>query len=547
MNYFKDNKNFYPTPDKIILDMTEGLDLKDKVILEPQAGKANILKFIKQFGPKEMLACELDQDLSYTVKYNCDTFLCRDFFDVTMEQVTHVDYIIANPPFSDAVDHVLHCFSIMPAGCEMRFLVNHDSYTENKNKKWNEVRKTVAMYSGSYRHIGQCFQDAERKTSVSVGLIRVKYPENDSIGFGDEFEMMDSEDYQGEGLVPYNRLKELVNRYKAAVNFFDEVNAKCGEMSKIGSVFSNFQFTLSVGRDETVYSKEAFAKDLQKKAWRTIFAEMDMKKFLTSELKNDIDKFVEQQTVIPFTYKNVMKMIEIVVGTNSERMDKAYITAFDNLTQYYKENRYGREGWVTNNNYMLNKKFILPRVFNNDYGKMSVHWNGNNEYIDDLVRILCHITGTDYNSVPNDLHHFVGSRHEQEYEVYDTPEIREKYGKRYDAYLRDSWNAEKVKITKDEYIQNCIDLSFKKKDIRINLPFGKWFEFGFFRIKGFKKGTAHVEFLDDDIWARFNQEISRIKGFQLPPEMAKKSKNKKHQKKEELVKEHKQQPLTIFD
>lgn len=39
---------------------------------------------------------------------------------------------------------------------------------------------------------------------------------------------------------------------------------------------------------------------------------------------------------------------------------------------------------------------------------------------------------------------------------------------------------------------------------------------GFFKIRGFKKGTMHFEFLDEEVWARFNMEVARIRGWQLP-------------------------------
>ena len=38
---------------------------------------------------------------------------------------------------------------------------------------------------------------------------------------------------------------------------------------------------------------------------------------------------------------------------------------------------------------------------------------------------------------------------------------------------------------------------------------------GFFRIRGYKKGTMHFEFLDEDVWNKFNYEVARIKGWQL--------------------------------
>lgn len=38
----------------------------------------------------------------------------------------------------------------------------------------------------------------------------------------------------------------------------------------------------------------------------------------------------------------------------------------------------------------------------------------------------------------------------------------------------------------------------------------------FFEIKGYKKGTVHVKFKDDKIWALFNRRVAEIKGYPLP-------------------------------
>jgi len=45
---------------------------------------------------------------------------------------------------------------------------------------------------------------------------------------------------------------------------------------------------------------------------------------------------------------------------------------------------------------------------------------------------------------------------------------------------------------------------------------GEWFNWGFFRCKGYKKGTMHFEFLDEDVWFKFNYECAKAKGWALP-------------------------------
>ena len=47
-------------------------------------------------------------------------------------------------------------------------------------------------------------------------------------------------------------------------------------------------------------------------------------------------------------------------------------------------------------------------------------------------------------------------------------------------------------------------------------PWGKWFTWGFFRCKAFKKGTMHFEFLDEAVWSRFNRRVAELRGWALP-------------------------------
>ena len=35
-----------------------------------------------------------------------------------------------------------------------------------------------------------------------------------------------------------------------------------------------------------------------------------------------------------------------------------------------------------------------------------------------------------------------------------------------------------------------------------------------------KKGTMHFEFLDENIWFKFNYEVSKLKGWELPKKKA---------------------------
>jgi hypothetical protein len=194
----------------------------------------------------------------------------------------------------------------------------------------------------------------------------------------------------------------------------------------------------------------------------------------------DINKFVEQQENVPFTVRNVYKMFEMIVGTSGSRMERVIVEAFDKITKHYHDNRYHVEGWKTNDQWMVNKKFILPYVIQHSYsGGMGASYSrSGSQTMDDIHKALCYVTGTSFNSSP-DWWDFMNRTYEKD---------------------------EDGNLIKGEY----------GREIKVIRHFGTWYDWGFFQIKGFKKGTLHVKFKDDKVWEKFNLMACKAKGWQLP-------------------------------
>mgnify|MGYP003465613852 CR=1 FL=1 len=49
-------KDFYPTPDNVIEAMLANTDVTNKVILEPSAGKGNIVDWLQQLNVKYIVS-----------------------------------------------------------------------------------------------------------------------------------------------------------------------------------------------------------------------------------------------------------------------------------------------------------------------------------------------------------------------------------------------------------------------------------------------------------------------------------------------------------
>ena len=465
------NADFYPTPAEVASEMLDCLDLRGLVVLEPSAGSGNLVRECLQRGASEVLWCEKEPRLRDMLTSIQQCYCIEhDFLQVQGHQTSHIDLIVMNPPFSADEAHILHAWQIAPPGCEIVSLCNWntvaDSYVNRLTQRCSsglkkELAGLIDAY-GSKEEIGECFSTAERPTKVNVGLVRLTKPGGKANG--DEFCGFylgpDDIEAQGQGLIPYRRSRDIVNRYIEACKIFDEQLEAATRLHGVLNGFFGKELGMQVTIEGAPVTRNRFRKDLQKAAWKHVFDEFLPTQLATSQLAKDINQFVERQSRIPFTERNIYRMLQIVAGTQESRVDRAVEQAIDSLTKHTKENRYGVEGWVTNSGYMLNRRFIRSYMAEPAWrggGVRVLTYGSQADEIQDLIKALCFITGRNYDEVAH------------------------------------------PKRTAGEYW----------------LP-GQWNEWGFFRFKAHLKGTVHFEFKDDEVWAAVNARYARIKGQVLP-------------------------------
>lgn len=452
------HSEFYPTPPEVIQMMN--LDCKNRVILEPHAGKGNIVDYCLSNGAKEVLSIEINKDLQHIVKQK-STLIGENFFECKPEQISHVHAIYMNPPFSNAEKHIIHAWEVAPDGCEIVSLCNYSTI----ERPYPRLRSIISDY-GQTENLGDCFSDAERTTGVEVGLIRLHKPiKSQDFEFEGFFMGEDEEEIQGEGIMQYNEVRALVNRYVGTMKMFDRMKAEIESVNLMIGQINMSSINLQIGHDKDITSKEQFSKILQKQSWKYIFQKMNMEKYVTSGVMKDINKFVETQEKVPFTMRNIYRMLEIIVGTRKETFNRALEEAIDNFTKYTHENRFGVEGWKTNSGHMLNKKFIVEGIMETmSYMGFNVKYDTYGlRKIDDLVKVLCNITGRDYNTIGSLYRFNYNSKHEKLFQIEPNT----------------------------------------------------WYEWGFFDVKFFKKGTMHVKFKENDSWFLLNKAYGELKGFVL--------------------------------
>lgn len=453
------SNDFYPTPLNVIEQMTEGINLKDKTVLEPSAGKGNIVDFCLNAGAN-VISCELNKDLQKILQTKCKV-IADDFLTVTSEQISHIDIVLMNPPFDKAAEHILHAFNIAPQGCKIVALCNSQTLKNAYSHSRKEL-KTVLENYGYTQDLENCFTEAERQTNVNTSMLTInKAGESYKSEFEGFFTDEEPEEEQANGLLSYNVVRDLVNRYVAAVKLFDEQLETGKKMNSLLSGFYGENLAFTCTENGKPKLRNEFKKDLQKAGWKFIFSKMDMNKYSTRGLREDINKFVEQQTEIPFTMRNIYKMLQIVVGTAGQRMDKAILEVFDRVTEHHHDNRYNVKGWKTNSHFLVGKKFILGNMISpaKEYGYTSDNYrsmrNAYDGIITDFEKALCFINGKNYDEVKG---------------VHDT-------------------------INSNEY--------------------GEWYTSEYFKYKGYKNGNMHFEFKDTKVWTDFNKRVAKLKGYPL--------------------------------
>lgn len=463
------NSDFYPTPQNAISLMLQGEEINGKIILEPSAGKGDIVDFLHDLGAKNIIACESSEDLKKILQTKCNV-IESDFLNLTSDKISHIDYIIMNPPFSADETHILHAFEIAPKGCKIIALCNYATISNPYSTQRKQLASIIQNF-GTVENLGDCFSDAERKTEVEIGLIRLqKQGAKESEEFEGFFLEEDPEERQENALMSYNVVRDLVNRYVQAVKVFKELTTV---KSRLNDVTGSF-FGGDLGINVTL-TYEEYKKALQKSGWNYILNKMKLTKYTTKGVKEDINKFVEQQTQIPFTMRNIYHMLDLIVQTAGQRMDKAILEVFDRVTDHHHDNRHNIKGWKTNSHFLVGKKFILPNQISpaKEYGYTTGVYtsmkNAHDGVIADFEKALCFTEGINYGG---------------------------------DEYNKNTFRWEKTGINK---VNDSINRN----------TYGEWYESHFFRYKGYKNGNMHFEFINEDIWVRFNQRVAKLKGYPL--------------------------------
>lgn len=479
-------EQFYPTPPEVVRLMVDGLELKNKRVLDPQAGRGDILDYVKKTtkalwrgeyydADLELYAMEKDADLRAVLKEKGYKVVDSDFLRYTGQMYFH--FFLMNPPFAEGAKHLLKAWEVSN-GALIRCLLNAETLRSLHTQERQILSKLIETH-GSVRNLGQPFLKADRPTDVEVVLVELQDTrQKESFRLDFDPTTVGSKsfhlgDIEANELASSNIFENYEGSHRAALAAFKELlEARQKVAYYLTGLLSEYKHPQEIMSDavkekEPDLAYDKFLSTTTAEAWDVMFTKTKLGRVTTEQVRRQIEQMQADQGKMSFTAANMEDLFDMLFLNREKIMIDCILEAFDMLTKHYHENREAVEGWKTNGAYLVGKKFILPYVcddFDAKWGHCRMSYDAQRR-VADLEKALCFISGRKFEGI---------------FHVYDA----------YSSYGG-----------------------------RVAARFGEWQGSTFFETILYKKGTMHFKWNDDELRKRFNQIVARERWGELPEEV----------------------------
>lgn len=368
---------FFPTPGEVVERMIEGLKIGDQTVLDPSAGKGDILSRILDKGPyynrspNNLYAIEIDPGLRAILVEAGFRVVGTDFFQYPGLQ--HFGFIIMNPPFDQGVAHLLKAFEISN-GAVIRCLLNTESINNPYTSERMRLKKIIEQF-GWVEELGPVFRHAERPTDVSVSLIHLEDTRQKE-EFLSDFEpaTMDGGDFSLDDMVENslalaNVFESYEARFRATIEAFKELLIATAKVKHYLEPLTTDYPSPDKLIEQALKAEhgpllryETFLESATKTAWDHLFSKTKLAAVTTEGVRKEIEQMQSSQGQMAFTATNMEDLFQQLFLSRHEIMLGCLVDAFENITKYYDGNREYVEGWKTNSSYMVQRKFIMPNM-----------------------------------------------------------------------------------------------------------------------------------------------------------------------------------------
>lgn len=405
---------FYPTPAKLVREMIECVNWNGvNFMLEPSAGKGDILDGVKAAGHRCMMECaEIDPNLREVLRGKKYRVAASDF--LLWDAQTRYDLIMMNPPFQNGDRHLLHALDLMQHGGQIVCLLNASTLDNAESPARRDLVQRLEKYKATIKVIPGAFKEAERKADVDVALIYVNIPKEKQSGFTlDELRMAASLprcDIESEQLAVGDPIEALVQRYQVEARIGLKLLDECDKLgAMLGDNEDNKIIRVSVASAEIAKAESNnqnglkyaslqnwYVRELRSRYWAKLFGSPEMRRLMTKQVQDEWVAKLYELRAYDFTMPNILQIQKDLAAGLVQSVDEAILRMFDKLTYQHSMERNGNvhyyNGWKTNKAARINKKVIVAI-----YGLYDPRWGGSwwayksYEFLEELEKIFTYL------------------------------------------------------------------------------------------------------------------------------------------------------------
>lgn len=501
---FNDNKNFYPTPNNLIMRMIGKVNTKRgiKNVLEPSAGAGHIAFFYKDKRDCKIDVIELDSNLQKILIQDKYNLVGSDFLHFNDSKF--YDLIIMNPPFDNGDKHLLKAIDLMYSG-QIVCILNAETLKNPYSVTRKELVKRLQELGADIEYIQDAFLDSERKTSVEIALIYINI-ENElskdlnldlSVDKDTIQDIKEKTELEVNTDKMYNLVKSFENLREQGksllVSYYSNSGGGIAKYLPLSS--KNYNGNIN---DQLKNHYNDFLQSLKNDYWGKVLDLPQVYKKLTYSTRNNLTDSLRDFHNLEFSEYNIKFLVENFLKRANDFIIKDTVKLFDDLTYCWaapdsrsfndKDIASSRTSfkWKTNTVFKVNKKIIIPLgvcAFISDYSKRWELSYRTKDHLHEIDVIFNYIAGlNEFDSLVDTVNNIIQD--------------------------------------KQRGVDGCNYESSFFKDIKI-----------------YKKGTIHLTFKDDDLLRRFNIICGKEKNW-LPNDYGHKAYSDMQDIEKELVKEY---------
>lgn len=416
-------EDFYPTPESLIRKMLEGININHlSTVLDIGAGKADIADYIKNnqhyHRTISIDVIEINPELQLILKGKNYRLIHDDF--LTFRTRKFYELLIANFPFSTGDRQLNNALDLVEQnGGMLRCLVNAETIRNPYTKLRRAVVERLDRLGAEIEYLENEFVSAERKTNVEVALVKVSVkPEAESSLILDSLQkaaQVEAAETEATGLVERNFISQIIANFnmecEIGINLIGEFFAlkplMKNRLVKPGeSRYTSEIIELKIGNahgNKTSFVNE-YLEQVRHKYWALLIEDERFRSRYTSNIIKQLEQKLSDLKNYDFTLFNIRELEQDLSQKITAGIESSILDIFETFTSKFAWFDYGStvhlfNGWKTNKALKIGKKAIIPM---NGFSSYSSRKSRLDDYylqekLADLVKVFNFLAGEQIN------------------------------------------------------------------------------------------------------------------------------------------------------